>query len=337
MPDRLTTDIIDAELAPGARNAIRVCLRLQPRSASRLSPTRRRPRSRRRCRRKWKKCVPITPFSFWKIHGAPAPIMPKIILDDLARSQVTFFAAQTQTGELGARREMSAVVKQTHPPWPHGQHHSAEHARGHARRLQCDRCAKPATDRSRAHEQTNYLSHAHRTRIRGGTFAQLKWLKTSGIITPEKWGNLPGGEIFTSPKNSNGTFVVDGVVGDYLCQKYGDLRETPVMIRVKKIGSSMWNVHVATCLMSSALTLQPMRIRIGSVSLPLGQTLPALISSGTSCRTRRYPAFTSRSAILMPSTPARNGFQKPTSIASAAISTSFSMTNRSCEIGKFLV
>src|SRR5256885_11605377 len=30
MPDRLTTDIIDAELAPGARNAIRVCLRLQP-------------------------------------------------------------------------------------------------------------------------------------------------------------------------------------------------------------------------------------------------------------------------------------------------------------------
>jgi len=30
MPDRLTTDIIDAELAPGAHNAIRVCLRLQP-------------------------------------------------------------------------------------------------------------------------------------------------------------------------------------------------------------------------------------------------------------------------------------------------------------------
>ena len=28
---------------------------------------------------------------------------------------------------------------------------------------------------------------------------KLKWLKTSGIITPEKWGNLPGGEIFTSP------------------------------------------------------------------------------------------------------------------------------------------
>jgi leucyl aminopeptidase (aminopeptidase T) len=61
----------------------------------------------------------------------------------------------------------------------------------------------------------------------------LKWLKTSGIITPEKWGNLPGGEIFTSPANSGGIFVVDGVVGDYLCQKYGDIQETPLRIEVE--------------------------------------------------------------------------------------------------------
>ncbi|PYL40126.1 MAG: aminopeptidase, partial [Verrucomicrobia bacterium] len=30
MPDRLTIDTIDAELLPGARNAVRVCLQLQP-------------------------------------------------------------------------------------------------------------------------------------------------------------------------------------------------------------------------------------------------------------------------------------------------------------------
>ena len=33
---------------------------------------------------------------------------------------------------------------------------------------------------------------------------QLKWVKTSGLITPDKWGNLPGGEIFTSPFSVNG-------------------------------------------------------------------------------------------------------------------------------------
>jgi leucyl aminopeptidase (aminopeptidase T) len=62
---------------------------------------------------------------------------------------------------------------------------------------------------------------------------KLKWLKTSGIITKEKWGNLPGGEIFTSPFDSSGVFVVDGVVGDYLCQKYGDLEATPLTIEVE--------------------------------------------------------------------------------------------------------
>jgi leucyl aminopeptidase (aminopeptidase T) len=61
----------------------------------------------------------------------------------------------------------------------------------------------------------------------------LKWVKTAGLISPEKWGNLPGGEIFTSPFNSNGRFVVDGVVGDYLCQKYGDIGATPLTIEIR--------------------------------------------------------------------------------------------------------
>ncbi len=58
-------------------------------------------------------------------------------------------------------------------------------------------------------------------------------MKTAGLITPEVWGNLPGGEIFTSPFTSNGRFIVDGVVGDYLCGKYGDLAATPLEIVVK--------------------------------------------------------------------------------------------------------
>jgi len=59
------------------------------------------------------------------------------------------------------------------------------------------------------------------------------WLKTSGIISTKKWGNLPGGEIFTTPGEVNGTFVIDGVVGDYLCAKYGDLRDQPLTIHIE--------------------------------------------------------------------------------------------------------
>jgi aminopeptidase len=59
-----------------------------------------------------------------------------------------------------------------------------------------------------------------------------KWLKTSGIISPEKWGNLPGGECFTTPGEVNGTFVVDGVVGDWLCARYGLLQASPLTIQI---------------------------------------------------------------------------------------------------------
>jgi len=72
------------------------------------------------------------------------------------------------------------------------------------------------------------------TRLEADLASKYRWIKTSGIITPEKWGNLPGGEVFTTPAEVNGTFVVDGVVGDYLCSKYGNLASEPLSIRVER-------------------------------------------------------------------------------------------------------
>jgi len=73
----------------------------------------------------------------------------------------------------------------------------------------------------------------HGTEFEAEFSPKLRWLKTSGIITREKWGNLPGGEIFTAPMNTNGVFVVDGVVGDYLCERFGDLESSPLTIEVE--------------------------------------------------------------------------------------------------------
>ncbi len=61
-----------------------------------------------------------------------------------------------------------------------------------------------------------------------------RWLKTSGLISPDKWGNLPGGEIFTTPGEVNGIFVIDGVVGDYLCERFGSLEQNPLTVVVEK-------------------------------------------------------------------------------------------------------
>jgi len=82
-------------------------------------------------------------------------------------------------------------------------------------------------------------AHKVRARTQAGTdivadlSPEYKWIKTSGIISRDKWGNLPGGEIFTSPGEVNGVYVVDGVVGDYLCDKYGDLEQQPLTIRMR--------------------------------------------------------------------------------------------------------
>src|ERR1022692_2460819 len=63
---------------------------------------------------------------------------------------------------------------------------------------------------------------------------------------------------------------------------------------------------------------------------PSAPTSPFTTSSATYSRTRRFPAFTSRSAILTARTPGRTGTRRPTSTSWAAISTSGSTAARSC-------
>ena len=62
---------------------------------------------------------------------------------------------------------------------------------------------------------------------------RLDWVKTSGLINPRYWSNLPAGEVFTTPATVDGTFVCDASAGDHFNQKYGDLQSTPLMLTIK--------------------------------------------------------------------------------------------------------
>ena len=88
--------------------------------------------------------------------------------------------------------------------------------------------------------QRSYTIPIYRGTVRA---MDLRQIKTSGIISPNKWGNLPGGETFTTPERVDGRFVIDGVVGDYLCEKYGDLHGTPLTIEV--VESRLREAHCA--------------------------------------------------------------------------------------------
>ena len=226
---------IDPELITGARNAVQVCLQLKPHERMTII-TDEATRDIAAALQSEVERVGSSYSVFTLEHHARRPLkfMPEIILEDLATSKVSIFAAQSQPDELRARREMTAVVDQ--------------HRIRHAHMVNIDRqimlegmradfgaideLSQRLLERARRAEQITCKT-PHGTDFVGEFSPKLKWLKTSGIITPEKWGNLPGGEIFTAPANTNGRFVVDGVVGDYLCSKYGDLRDTPLTIEVR--------------------------------------------------------------------------------------------------------
>ena len=62
---------------------------------------------------------------------------------------------------------------------------------------------------------------------------QLDWVKTSGLISPRYWSNLPAGEVFTTPATVDGTFVCDATAGDHFNGKYGDLQSTPMTLTIE--------------------------------------------------------------------------------------------------------
>jgi aminopeptidase len=167
---------------------------------------------------------------------APRPLtdMPRAILDHLAQSQVSIFAAQSQRGELASRMQMSDVVNANRIRHAHMVNITRaimlEGMRADFTAI--DALSTRLVERARRAKRITCRTAAG-TDFEAELSPKLKWLKTSGIITPDKWGNLPGGEIFTAPLTTRGRFVVDGVVGDYLCAKYGDLHDAPLTIDVR--------------------------------------------------------------------------------------------------------
>jgi aminopeptidase len=242
-PRKLNQLPFDPQLTQGAHNAVIVCLRIRP----------------------TEKVTVITDevsleiaaalvhelealgclYQSWVLEDLaerPLKDLPQPIAEDLATSQVSIFAVQAQTNELRSRIQMTDIVNQ----------HKIRHAHMvninrqimlegmRADFLKVDRLSAKVVERVRTAKQIRAKTQAG-TDLTADLNPNYKWIKTSGIISTEKWGNLPGGEIFTTPGEVNGTFVIDGVVGDYLCAKFGDLKSTPLTVQIK--GNRVVEVH----------------------------------------------------------------------------------------------
>src|SRR6201997_4487733 len=209
----------DPEYSIGAYNAVNVCLRVQPDEQVCVITNAATIEIAAAIVHELEKIG--APYHAWMLEELaqrPLKDLPRKILDDLETSQVSIFAVQAQTNELRSRIQMTDVVNRRKIRHAHmvniNRQIMLEGMRADFQRV--DRLSQKVVEMVRKASRIRATTAAG-TDLTADLNPNYKWLKTSGIISPEKWGNLPGGEIFTTPGEVNGTFVIDGVVGDYLC------------------------------------------------------------------------------------------------------------------------
>jgi leucyl aminopeptidase (aminopeptidase T) len=224
------------DLMPGARNAVETCLAIRrdervaliADEASRaVAASLERALADAGARGE---CVLIEAVAARPMTTAPGPV-----LEALERADAGILCVQPREGELAARMAIVAAVERRRIRYAHMVGVTPRIMREGMRadyRL-VDRLSQELCDR---------MSGAQSLTVRtpGGTdFTAtfdhaLAWVKTSGLINPRYWSNLPAGEVFTTPASVDGTFVCDGTAGDYFNAKYGRLDETPLVLGIER-------------------------------------------------------------------------------------------------------
>jgi aminopeptidase len=224
-----------ADLMTGAHNAVDVCLAIRPgervaliadEASSDVAASLEQALAEREARTD---CLLIE-----SVSPRPMPAAPKAVLDALERTDAGILCVQPQEGELGARMAIVAVVERRRIRYAHMVGVTPRIMREGMRAdyRQVDRLSQQLCDRM-------HSARALTVRTKGGTSFSarfdhsLAWVKTSGIINPRYWSNLPAGEVFTTPASVDGTFVCDGTAGDYFNAKYGILDRTPLVLEIR--------------------------------------------------------------------------------------------------------
>jgi leucyl aminopeptidase (aminopeptidase T) len=223
------------DLMPGAQNAIDVCLAIQAREQVALIAD------------EASRSVAASLEAALRSRGAhtrsmlieslsPRPLTtaPVEILNALEAADAGILCVQPQEGELSSRMAIVAVVERRRIRYAH--------MVGVTPRIMCEGMRADYRLVDRLSQQLCERMPEARTltvRTSGGTEftaafdGALAWVKTSGLINPRYWSNLPAGEVFTTPASVDGTFVCDGTAGDYFNAKYGTLEQTPLVLEIR--------------------------------------------------------------------------------------------------------
>jgi leucyl aminopeptidase (aminopeptidase T) len=223
------------EYSAGARNAVSTCLRIEPSEKVTLITD--------------EACMQVAAsmaveldrigctwnaFVLEALASRPLTAMPELVLSDMESSHASIFAVETQPNEIHSRMQMTDVVNRRRMRHAHMVNITGEIMTQGMRAdfNEVDRLTQAVIERLRAASYIRATTAAG-TDIHAQLTPAHRWFKTSGIISPGRWGNLPGGECFTAPSEVNGVYVVDGVAGDFLCKRYGILSKHPLTIDIE--------------------------------------------------------------------------------------------------------
>jgi leucyl aminopeptidase (aminopeptidase T) len=168
-------------------------------------------------------------------YFAPRPLKdaPEPVLEALETADVGVLCMTPQPGELSARMSIVRVAERRQIRYAHMIGVTPEIMQQGMRtdyRL-VDRLSDRLRERM-LNAKTLTVSTEAGTSFSAHFDRGLDWVKTSGLISPRYWSNLPAGEVFTTPATVDGTFVCDATAGDYFNGKYGDLQETPLVLEI---------------------------------------------------------------------------------------------------------
>src|SRR5712672_776099 len=230
------------DLLPGAKNAVETCLSIKPGEKVALvadEPSRAVAASLAAAIENVR--AVCTGLLLEDFGPRPMRAAPALVLEALETADVGVLCMSPQPGELGARMAIVKVVERRQIRYAHMVGVTPEIMQQGMRAdyRMVDRLSDKLRERMLRAETLTVKTEA------GTEFAAhfdrgLDWVKTSGLISPRYWSNLPAGEVFTTPATVDGTFVCDATAGDHFNGKYGDLQRTPLTLEIK--GARLRNV-----------------------------------------------------------------------------------------------
>jgi aminopeptidase len=234
-----------AELMPGAQNAVETCLSVRPgEHVALIADEASRTVADGIAAALDDRGAIYTGFLLEDFGPRPMAAAPPAVLQALETADVGVMCMTPHPGELAARMAIVRVVERRQIRYAHMVGVTPEIMQQGMRAdyRMVDRLSNKLRERMLRAETLTVKSDAG-TEIAAHFDRGLDWVKTSGLISPRYWSNLPAGEVFTTPATVDGRFVCDATAGDHFNGKYGDLQTTPLVLEIK--GARLVDVECA--------------------------------------------------------------------------------------------